>query len=251
MKNLWTIFVPVLVAFLLLGCGAPGKKLTQLDQSNKDQLKQLTETMKRVDSNAALIQENNNALVDLEKRIGELEISIIESRSKESSGVQEIKENINFLNDQVLRLDNSVRTNRPVPRPKPASAFKPGGFEVKSSYNEALAEYEARRYESAISGFTEVLTVSPNSSLADNAQYWIGECYYAIGNFEKALESFNKIFDFPKSNKRADAHYKVAKTYIKLGNTDAAKEEFRSVIQNYPDTKAAEYAKAELGKLGE
>ncbi len=251
MKGLSIVFIPVLVVFLAFGCASSGKKLTELNLSVKDHEKVIKQTMDRVDANASLIKENNNAIVEMQKKLAELESKINKTSASENSGVQEMKENIAFLNDQVLRLDNSIRTNRPVPRPQAASAFKPGGFDVKTSYEAARAEYEARRYESAISGFTEVLTVAPNNSLADNAQFWIGECYYSLGNFEKALDAFNKVFSYPESNKLADSHLKVAKTYLKMGNKDASRDEFKAVIQNYPGTTAAEYAKTELGKLGE
>jgi len=251
MKGLSIVFIPVLVVFLAFGCASSGKKLTELDLSVKDHEKVIKQTMDRVDANASLIKENNNAIVEMQKKLAELESKINTTSASENSGVQEIKENIAFLNDQVLRLDNSIRTNRPAPRSQAASAFKPGGFDVKTSYEAARAEYEARRYESAISGFNEVLTVAPNNSLADNAQYWIGECYYSLGNYEKALDAFNKVFSYPESNKLADSHLKVAKTYLKMGNKDASRDEFKAVIQNYPGTTAAEYAKTELGKLGE
>jgi len=251
MKSLMNAAVPVLIVLLGAGCGASGKKLAQLDQSSRDQDKQIRDTMQRVDANASNIQENNNSLIALEKRLADLERKLDESKSADNAGLQEIQENIAFLNDQVLRLDNSIRTNKPAPRPSAPSAFKPGGFNVDSSYEAARADYEARRYESAISGFNEVLTVAPTGSLADNAQYWIGECYYALKNYQQALDAFTKVFNFPKSNKIADAHYKVAKSHLMLGNSDAAKQEFRTVIENYQGTTAAEYSKTELGRLGE
>lgn len=251
MKGLSIVFIPVLVVFLAYGCASSGKKLTELDLSVKGHEKVIKQTMDRVDANASLIKGNNNAIVEMQKKLAELESKINKTSASENSGVQEMKENIAFLNDQVLRLDNSIRTNRPVPRPQAVSAFKPGGFDIKTSYEAARAEYEARRYESAISGFTEVLTVAPDNSLADNAQYWIGECYYSLGNYEKALDAFNKVFSYPESNKLADSHLKVANTYLKMGNKDASRDEFKAVIQNYPGTTAAEYAKMELGKLGE
>ncbi|MFC1607608.1 tol-pal system YbgF family protein [Candidatus Latescibacterota bacterium] len=251
MKSLWTVSILVLIIALASGCSMGGKKLTDIDKTVKDQQSSIKSAVERVDNNASLIQGNNNALVEIERRLAALEAKINDSLAQESTGLMEMKENLSFLNDQVLRLDNSVRTNRPAPRPKPASAFKPDGFDVKTSYEAARAEYEARKYESAISGFMEVLTVAPNSSYADNSYYWIGESYYSLGSFEKALDAFNKVFDYPKSNKLADSHFKVAKTYLRMGNNDAAKDEFTAVVQKYPGTSAEKYSRTELEKLGE
>lgn len=251
MSNLWKVVAPLLIVALGSGCGAPGKKLTKLDSTVKRQQTNLRTTVEQVEQNAAVNRENKNELAEIQRRLTAIENRINASLTGESAEVQEMKENLAFINDQILRLDNSIRTRRPAPRPQAASVFKPGGFNVKNSYETALAEYEARRYESAISGFTEVLTVAATSSYADNAQYWIGESYYGMGNLTKALDAFTKVFDYPKSNKLADAHFKVGLTYIKLKNTDSAKQELRAVVQNYPGTNAAEHARTELGKLGE
>ncbi|MBN1292292.1 MAG: tol-pal system protein YbgF [Candidatus Latescibacteria bacterium] len=251
MKSLWKVVVPMLVVIIGSGCGASGSKLTQLDATVKKQQMNLRETIEQVDQNAAMNRETKNELAEIQRRLTELESKINTALTGESAEVQEFKENLAFINDQILRLDSSIRTKRPATQPSAASVFKPGGFEVKASYEAARAEYEQRRYEPAISGFNEVLTVAPASSLADNAQYWIGECYYSMGNFEMALEAFNKVFDYPESNKLADATLKLGLTYIKLKNTDSAKKELRAVLQNYPDSDAAKFARAELSKLGE
>lgn len=251
MKNLWKVMILLLIIAIGSGCGAPGKKLNQLDTSVKRQQTNLRAAIEQVEQNATVNRETKSELAEIQRRLTAIENRINSSLTGESAEVQEIKENLAFINDQILRLDNSIRTSRPASRPRAASVFKPGGFNVKTSYETARAEYEARRYESAISGFTEVLTVASTSSYADNAQYWIGECYYGMGNFEKALEAFNKVFNYPESNKLADAHFKVGLTYLRMKNTDSAKEELRAVVQNYPGTDAAKHARAELSKLGE
>ncbi len=248
MKSVRKLLVPVLVSLVVFGCAASGKKKADSKAQETDRM---TAMLEQIDKNAASIRESQADIQALSQRLTSLENKVNTGMTDQVASVQELKENIAFYKDQIQRLDNSIRTRRPAARPAAPSAFKPGGFDASASYKGALDEYYARRYESAISGFTELLTVAPTHDLADNSQYWIGECYYAMGNFNKALESFNKVFDFSKSNKFADAHYKIAQTQLKLGNTDAAKEEFRAVISTYPGTSAANYATENLRKLGE
>jgi len=249
LRTVWKCVLPIFIAALVFGCASSGKQtpVDPVEQQNK----RINEILEQVDRNAATIRESKTELTEITQRLADLEGKINTNLTDQNASVQEIKENLAFMNDQILRLDNSIRTKRPAPRPKAANVFKPGGFDTNSSYKGALDEYYSRRYESAISGFNEILTVAPNNSLADNAQYWIGECYYAIGNFSKALEAFHKVFDFPKSNKLSDAHFKIGLTQLKLGNTSAAKEEFTAVVQNYPGTSAAKFATQQLSKLGE
>ena len=250
MRTVCTYLVPVLVAVVTAaGCASSGKQTppTAVDQQNQ----RINQMLEQVDRNAAAIREAREEMDQISERLADIEKKINTSLTDQSASVQEIKENLSFMNDQILRLDSSMRSSRPAPRPAAASVFKPGGFDANVSYKGALDEYYARRYESAISGFTELLTVAPTHDLADNAQYWIGESYYAMGNYAKALEAFHKVFDFPKSNKLSDAHFKIGLTHLKMGNTDAAREEFRAVVQNYPNTSASRYATENLKKLGE
>ena len=250
MRTLCKCVIPILIAVFGTGCASSGKKTPPVDTAEQQKTR-VAEILEQVDRNAATIRENQNELSGIAKRLADLESKINTTLTENEANTQEIKENLAFMNDQILRLDTSVRTRRPVTRPSAANVFKPGGFDAKASYKGALNEYYSRRYESAISGFYELLTVAPNNDLADNAQYWIGECYYAISNFEKALEAFGKVFDFPESNKLSDAQLKIGLTYLKLGDTNSAREELKAAVQNYPGTSGAKIAAQELRKLGE
>ena len=249
MKCLLKLLIPSLIIIMVAGCSSG--RLSQLGQTGEQNQKYIKELMEIVDRDAAKIKETESELGQINQRLADLENRTKISQTDETATIQEIKETLAFLGDQLSRLDKSIQTARPRPLPKGASVFKPGGFDVSSSYSAALSDYKAKRYEAAISGFKEVLTVSPTSSLSDNAQYWIGECYDAMGNYELAQDAFNNVFDYPESNKLPDAQVKIGLIYAKLGRTDLAKEEFNAVIDNYPDTNAASIATSQLRKLGE
>lgn len=249
MRSLVKLSIPFLITLVAVGCSST--RLAKIEDTNQSQQKYLKELMERADRNAAVIKETEAELAQINQKMKDLESRITTNQTEETAEIQEIKETLTFLNDQLSRLDKSVQTKRPRPVPKPASVFKPGGFDVNSSYKAALSDYRAKRYEAAISGFKEILTVAPTSSLADNAQYWIGECYDAMGNHEQALDAFNNVFDFPASNKLPDTQLKIGIIYTKLGRTDAAKKEFTAVIDNFPGTNAANLAVSQLQKLGE
>ena len=250
MKCLLKLSIPFLLVIMVAGCSSG--KLSKIEQTNEQQQQYIKELMEIADRDAAKIKETESELGQINQRLADIENRINISQTDETATVQEIKETVAFLSDQLSRLDKSIQTQRPTrPLPKGADVFKPGGFDVSSSYNAALSDYKEKLYEAAISGFKEVLTVSPTSSLADNAQYWIGECYDAMGNYEMAQDAFNKVFDYPESNKLPDARVKIGLIYTKLGKTDLAREEFKAVIDNYPDTNAASIATSQLRKLGE
>ena len=249
MKSLLKFSIPILIVTIVAGCSSG--RLAKIEDAYSQQQEIKKDLMERSDSNAASIREAKNDLAQLAQRLTVLENRVVTSQTDESASIQEIRETLVFLSDQLSRLDMSVQTRTPRPIPKGASVFKPGGFNTSSSYNAALSNYKAKQYEAAISGFKELLTVAPVSSLADNAQYWIGECYDALGNYDQALTAFNKVFDYPKSNKLSDAHVKIGLVYVKMNRNDLAKEELKAVIDNYPGTNAASIAASKLKSLGE
>ncbi len=84
--------------------------------------------------------------------------------------------------------------------------------------------------------------------MSDNCQYWIGESYYDMGNYEQAIISFEQVFSFTNSNKDDDAQLKLGICYHKLNNQEKAKEEFQRLITYYPDSEYVSIARSYLNK---
>lgn len=108
--------------------------------------------------------------------------------------------------------------------------------EYKSRYDEARSAFEARQYQQAIQYFESLLAASSTHSLADNAQFWIGECHFALRQYDAAIIDFEKVLTFPKSNKKADAQYKLGYCYLKKGNREKAVEEFDRLKAEFPNS---------------
>jgi tol-pal system protein YbgF len=138
-------------------------------------------------------------------------------------------------------------------QPTPAPAVKPGRAvsapegKPEDVYSAAYGSFERQEYGQAISRFEEYIAAFPQTELADNAQYWIGECYYAQKDYKQALREFDKVEkNFPKGNKIPDAKFKKALSSRELGNRDDAARELREVISRYPDSQAAIMASEKL-----
>ncbi|KAA3611133.1 MAG: tetratricopeptide repeat protein [Calditrichaeota bacterium] len=108
--------------------------------------------------------------------------------------------------------------------------------EYQSRYDDARAEFEARNYESAIQLFESLISASTSHNLSDNAQFWIGECHYALRQYDAAIIDFEKVFTFANSNKADASQYKLGLCYMRKGDTTKAREEFDRLIRNYPDS---------------
>lgn len=121
--------------------------------------------------------------------------------------------------------------------------------EYKAKYQEALAYFNQRNYDAALNIFENLLRTNTNNDLADNIQYWIGECHYMQGKYQMALTDFEKVFTFPKSNKNDYAQFKIALCYLRLGQRDRAREELQRFLNEYPDSSLRSRAMEIMGKI--
>ena len=111
-------------------------------------------------------------------------------------------------------------------------------------YDRIMEEFKHRDYEAALAGFRFFIEVHGHSSLAANAQYWIGECQYRMGRYKDALASFyNVVSYYPLSPKLAASTLKIGQTYTKLGDQEKARMMYERVVDQYPDSSEAELAR--------
>jgi tol-pal system protein YbgF len=108
-------------------------------------------------------------------------------------------------------------------------------------YEKAQRLYRSGNFVDAVIMFKKHVSSFPQSTLADNAQYWIGEGYYSQGDYNRALEEFEKVNLFPDKSKVPDALLRKGYCYLQLKNYTQAREIFSQVINTYPDNQA-EYA---------
>jgi tol-pal system protein YbgF len=114
-------------------------------------------------------------------------------------------------------------------------------------YSQAYADFARGNYDLAIQGFTEYMKNYPDTDFTDNAQYWIGECYYGKKEYEQAIDAWNTLFrDFESSDKVPDGRVKKGMALERLGRRSQALVEYRYVLDRYPDSPAARIARERL-----
>ena len=119
--------------------------------------------------------------------------------------------------------------------------------EARLLYESAYLNYVKGNYTDAISGFQSYLKVSPDSPLSDNALYWIGESYNAMGKNQDAVNVFRELINkYPESNKRPTALYKIAIIYEETGDTKTAKSYYNQIINDFPNSPEATLARDKL-----
>ena len=120
----------------------------------------------------------------------------------------------------------------------------------KVSYQAAFDLLKDSQYDRAISAFQSFLITYPNSQLADNAQYWLGEAYYVNKSFPEALAALQRMVEvYPQSRKMADALLKIGYCDYELKQFGAARDTLTQLGTRFPDTPAAGLAKQRLDKM--
>jgi tol-pal system protein YbgF len=136
-----------------------------------------------------------------------------------------------------------VRAPAPVSGPLQAAA-------IADSYRDALILYGKGRMPEARAAMQKIFDAEPSGELADNALYWIGETYFAAGDYSSAMRSYERVTkEYPEQNKAPDAMFKIGLTFEKTGDFGMAKKTFEEVIRRYPYSTASSSAKLELKRV--
>lgn len=206
-------------------------------------------------------------LEDLKKQLSELAETNRREKADYAARVDEVLAQMDAIQNQLLdanyRMTEFVeRTRAPAGTPRPAS---PGmaedstaqppqqSFAVDQSrelYNTAYRDLIRGNYQLALHGFQQFVSQYPNSDLADNAQYWIGEVYYAQGRYPNAIDEFEKVVKWYRDgDKTPSALLKIGYAYLNINETDQGKIYLEEVIQDYPDSDEANLAQGRLTSL--
>jgi tol-pal system protein YbgF len=118
-------------------------------------------------------------------------------------------------------------------------------------YNNALRDYNGAKNDLAIQEFSDYIKYYPNTDLAGNCYFYLGEIQFRQGNYQQAAQSYDEVLkNFPTGTKVASAQLKKGFSLIELGKQDDGVVELRHVIQRYPRSPEALQARERLRKLG-
>lgn len=142
-------------------------------------------------------------------------------------------------------------TTTAAPAPGKAAASAPASAGENADYQAAYQRL-IKQGDAAGSAqlFQSFLQRYPDSALAPNAWYWLGESYYISQEFALALKSFDILGQrFEASSKAPDALLKAAYCHIELGQKDKGRQLLEQVIARYPNHPVTELARSRLRGL--
>jgi len=118
-------------------------------------------------------------------------------------------------------------------------------------YNNALRDYNGNKMDLASQEFSDYIKFYPNTDLAGNSYFYLGEIQFKQANYQQAAQSYDQVLqNFPSGNKAASAQLKKGFALVELGKQDEGVSELRHLIQRYPHSPEALQARERLRKLG-
>jgi len=119
--------------------------------------------------------------------------------------------------------------------------------DASSEYRAAVELVKAGSHDQAIAALRAFIAKHPRHDYADNAQYWIGEAYYAQRDYVRALTEFRAVIEvYPRGNKVPDALLKVGYCYQAMGQGEKAHAVLEQVVTRYPKSEPATLAARRL-----
>jgi len=224
----------VAVVALLPGCYAP--QITLL-KSGLDSLRTVVDTLNVRDSVAFVV------LREARREVAEQRDILLSTRATTGTTTQE-------LFDQMGRLEGKLdevmgRFQQFSQRSVPSS---PAEGDANQLYDQGAQDLTQGRYALALQGFREFLRRFPAAELSDNAQYGVGECFFAQSVFDSAAAEYVQVEAvYPKGDKVPAALYKLALCHERLGRKTASARAFEDLVKRFPNSGEAQLARERLG----
>lgn len=243
------------LSIVVPGCG-PGRQRLTMQQPSESEVQEAPEDAaykqrildllepqgEVVDEGAATTTEQQSSPIDktlylnAKDQVGQLQRKL----NSRNTTVDSMKVILRELDSEINTLEYSIR-QQPESQVAHAAAEReeaaaphtpPTAFE--SRYRQAIAKFNAHNYQSALNDFESLLAAYPNHDMADNCQYWIGECCFARAHYDNAIAEFLKVFSYEADDKYDDAQLMIALSYYRQENYALAKRELEHFILYYP-----------------
>jgi tol-pal system protein YbgF len=214
--------------------------LSQRIDALETQLRQLRGSVEELQNGSDAVRKQQRDLyADLDRRLTALEATV-RAGAAAGAGAE-----LRGSNGATIGAGSGVEAGAGNTGPAPVAAAGD-----QAAYARAVDRLKSGDYAAAVAQFRDFLRQYPMSSLADNAQYWLGEAYYVTRDYDSAAAAFRTVgSQWPQSRKAPDALLKLGFTQFEQKHYGDARATLNQVAQRYPGTDAARLAADRLQKM--
>ena len=259
----------ILLGFWLAGC-ATQADLQQVQSERRAIRTQVADTGASIDGLQRKVQQ-------LQGQIEELRHGLTRVSKQESASVPQLRS----LEKRLVALEGQMRSVRrspeygagepalPSSRTQTSSPSLP--FEVPPSgsipprvptadsqdtpecqdlYRGAVRLFQDQKYNPAIQEFRTFQRRCPESQMADDAQYWIGESHYVRNDYNRAILEFNDVLSYRRGDRVAAALLRQAQAFLAIGDKTDARLILQKLVSDHPSAAQTVEAQTMLQTLG-
>ena len=217
-------------------------------QSQQDRLYQeLSKKIQKLQddlSNKSAFDESKNSVINNNFAESKKELDY-EKKSKQIESLESKKKSIVPKGEYELDLAKSYVNNN--------FKKKLTEYQLKNEielYRSAFQLVKDKKYDEAIDVFSAFLYLFPKSKYAANAQYWLSESIYALGDYVSAMINCAKVVEkYPNSSKIADAKLKIGYCYYSIKKWKEARFIFSNIMKDYPNTSLSQLADKKIKSM--
>jgi tol-pal system protein YbgF len=249
----------------VLGLAAASPALAQGLFDDAEARRRIDTLRQQVDANQRIIDDrlgkiesaatDRGAILELSSQLEALRADIARMRGQIEVLANQAESADKRQKDLYLDIDTRLRkleqareqaaTEKP-PAPAVTAEAEPSAAENKV-YQAALDQFKLGNYPAAVSAMQGFLVTFPGSTLASNAQYWVGMAYSGQRDYKNAIAAQRKLLvTWPDSAKAPDAMLSVASAQETMGDRKAAQRTLEELVSRYPGSSAATSAKQRL-----
>jgi tol-pal system protein YbgF len=246
------------------------KEMVQLQTQVQQLQEQMTAMQRSFDERMGvmnnLVQQDADSMNKLTAALNNLQTTLQKQQSDSGTKTDQLSGQIQSLNDTLdelkVRLAKVAKQLEDMQASQQSLAAQQATQQAAADaaknapppdvlYNNALRDYNGGKPDLASSEFSDYVKFYPNTDLAGNSFYYLGEIQFKQGNYQQAVQSYDQVLqNFPSGNKAASAQLKKGLALVELGKQDDGVTELRHLIQRYPHSPEALQARDRLRKLG-
>jgi tol-pal system protein YbgF len=246
------------------------KEMIQLQTQVQQLQEQMTAMQRSFDERMGvmknLVEQDTDAVNKVASALTSLQNSLQKQQGDSSGHVEQLSGQIQSLNDTLdelkARLAKVSKQLEDMQSSQQSQAAQQTQLQAQQQamasapppdvlYNNALRDYNGDKNDLATQEFSDYVKFYPNTDLAGNCYFYLGEIQFRQHNFQQAAQSYDQVLqNFPSGSKSASAQLKKGFALLELGKQEDGVVELRRVIQRYPRSNEALQARERLKKLG-
>jgi tol-pal system protein YbgF len=253
--------LPIATLLAVTAGACSSSQLTSIEAQLADVQRQVLQIQKQTstkDEIAELQQEAGSQTRNLLRAQADIqqELQTVSGLIQQLEGkLEDTNYRLSQLSQQIAATNQELKAFRAVPgieSPRPGSGLAgSGGEDPEALYQTSYNDYLRGNFDLAILGFRQYLESFPNTDLADDAGYWIGESYYRQGKLNEAIRELDAVLNqYPNSNKTASALLRKGFAHLELGEQAKGVVHFQHVLRRFPSSDEANFARQQLIGLG-